>query len=137
MTTPRPRLNHARLIITRPDNTPLLSANRQNRTPPPAWSRLVKRWRTKAAKDWRAAYGRQRLNTPVEIMAYQLLPPFYPGVALDGDNIYPTVKAVTDGLVDAGALPDDTDEYIHARVFLAASATKDKHGGLYIAAHPA
>lgn len=30
----------------------------------------------------------------------------------DSDNIYPTFKAMCDGLVDAGIVPDDTPEYM-------------------------
>ncbi|WP_336630010.1 MULTISPECIES: hypothetical protein [unclassified Microbacterium] len=31
----------------------------------------------------------------------------------DSDNIYPTFKAMCDGLVDAGIVPDDTPEYMN------------------------
>lgn len=31
---------------------------------------------------------------------------------LDRDNLRPSVKALTDGLTDAGLFPDDSDEYI-------------------------
>ena len=30
----------------------------------------------------------------------------------DSDNIYPTFKAMCDGIVDAGIVPDDTPEYM-------------------------
>lgn len=30
----------------------------------------------------------------------------------DTSNIFPTVKAVIDGIVDAGVLPDDSDKYV-------------------------
>lgn len=33
----------------------------------------------------------------------------------DSDNIYPTFKAMCDGLVDAGIVPDDTPEYMDKR----------------------
>jgi hypothetical protein len=31
----------------------------------------------------------------------------------DDDNVVPTLKAMCDGLVDAGVVPDDTDAYMH------------------------
>lgn len=33
----------------------------------------------------------------------------------DSDNIYPTFKAMCDGLVDAGIVPDDTPTYMDKR----------------------
>ncbi|MCT1363337.1 hypothetical protein [Microbacterium sp. p3-SID131] len=33
----------------------------------------------------------------------------------DSDNIYPTFKAMCDGLVDAGIVPDDTPQYMDKR----------------------
>lgn len=33
----------------------------------------------------------------------------------DSDNIYPTFKAMCDGLVDAAIVPDDTPEYMDKR----------------------
>ena len=33
----------------------------------------------------------------------------------DSDNIYPTFKAMCDGLVDAGIVPDDTPEFMDKR----------------------
>jgi crossover junction endodeoxyribonuclease RusA len=33
----------------------------------------------------------------------------------DSDNVYPTFKAMCDGLVDAGIVPDDTPQYMDKR----------------------
>ena len=30
----------------------------------------------------------------------------------DAGNLYPTAKAIVDGLVDAGVIPDDSNEYV-------------------------
>ena len=42
----------------------------------------------------------------------------------DADNLVPTLKALCDGLVDAGLVPDDTPNYMHKH--------KPEVGGYYV-----
>ena len=85
-------------------------------------------WRTHAArvKAWRTAgYLAARRDAP-DWPCYTKLPPdcLHPPSVLsfvfevpdkrrrDGMNVYPTVKALTDSLVDAGCWADDTPEFV-------------------------
>lgn len=73
-------------------------------------------WRKKAEKvaNWRMA---ARYSTP---RTTRDLPPCTVHISLpvrdrrrrDPHNYYPTVKAIVDGLVDAGVWPDDTPEWV-------------------------
>lgn len=48
----------------------------------------------------------------------------HPGVRtrrLDASNYAPTVKALVDGVVDAGALPDDSGKHVIAETYKAGS----------------
>lgn len=74
-------------------------------------------WRPHAAKVklWRKAAHRV---ARAEWLAQ--LPPCHVGIVLevpdrrrrDPHNYYPTIKALVDGLVDAGLWPDDTPDYV-------------------------
>ena len=81
-----------------------------------AHSRDVAAWRAAsqfAARGWIFAYSAGRLARK----------PFPPAIVAttfdvpdkrrrDPHNYYPTVKAIVDGLVDAGLWPDDTPEWV-------------------------
>lgn len=90
--------------------TPLLSVNQRVH-----WSK-----RARVTKEWRAAahWGVRRLGTSAD---YRDLPPCRVLVELpvpdrrrrDPHNYTSTiVKAIVDGLVDAGCWPDDTPEFV-------------------------
>jgi len=95
------------LVVTFPAPGKLLSMNDRDH------------WRARArkVKDWRAvaSYAAQdRTRHP------RLLGPSVVHVTLpvadsrrrDPHNYYPTIKAIVDGLVDAGLWPDDTPEWV-------------------------
>lgn len=95
-----------KIIIDIPDSHPLLSINRL----------MSEHWRTrqKSSKHWRKA-GREAVNgmrpmkPPVacDVYVYRSRAGRY-----DPGNYYPTAKAILDGVVDAGILPDDSHEYL-------------------------
>jgi len=60
------------------------------------------------------ARGTDQIPSPVEVVV-QLT--FGRRGRRDSPNWYPTIKAAIDGLVDAGALGDDSDEHIHQTRF--------------------
>lgn len=75
-----------------------------------------------ATREWRQAFYVLALQAKVpKLIAVQL-----EVVAVKRDRraipdpggILPAAKAAIDGLVDAGVLPDDTDQYVRALVFL-------------------
>lgn len=82
-------------------------------------------WRAKAkmTKLWRAAaHNALRQSPEVQAKAYSR-PTRSPSIVhivfpvrdrrrRDPHNYYPTVKAIVDGLVDAGVWPDDTPEWV-------------------------
>lgn len=82
------------------------------------------RQRSRRVKAWRAAtHGAVAARRPGAsrwIAAGQSLPPGIVHVQLpvpdsrrrDPHNYYPTIKAIVDGLVDAGLWPDDTPEWV-------------------------
>lgn len=76
-------------------------------------------WRAKAkmTKQWRAAAncaansahpGQSRLGPSIVHIVF----PVRDRRRRDPHNYYPTVKAIVDGLVDAGVWPDDTPEWV-------------------------
>lgn len=71
-----------------------------------AAAKLTAQWRA-AAKT--AAQGHGQLPAPVNITAY-----IWKARAgrYDAGNLYPTAKACVDGIVDAGLLADDSNEYV-------------------------
>lgn len=95
-----------KIIIDIPDTHPLLSINKL----------MSEHWRTrqKSSKYWRqAGYESVKDSPPLE-------PPVTCDVYIyrpragryDPGNYYPTAKAIIDGMVDAGILPDDSFEYL-------------------------
>jgi crossover junction endodeoxyribonuclease RusA len=67
--------------------------------------KLTKAWRQAAAEAARAAVEvHGELKTPVRIVAHVWKPR---GGRYDPNNLWPTVKACADGLVDVGLLEDD------------------------------
>ena len=80
-----------------------------------AQAKLTKTWRAAAAN---AAADIAPLNPPVHITAHIWKPR---GGRYDPNNLWPTIKAAVDGLVDAGLLTDDD----HTRVI----GPDMRHGG--------
>lgn len=89
---------------------------------PVAWINANDRghWRPRAAltAEWRRAgaiYARQaklpRIPAPVAITAFVHR---LDNRRADAQNMYPTAKAVIDGLVDHGVLDDDSNKYVTA-----------------------
>lgn len=74
--------------------------------------------RSEPTKLWRdaAAVATRRAGVPAMQRAAITAVVHRPDRRKDSDshNRYPTVKAVIDGLVDAGVLPDDCDRYLTA-----------------------
>ena len=76
-------------------------------------------WRAKAAKvkrwRWHTAYvarGLFHLAGPRTPSALSFVFEVPDRRRRDPHNYYPTIKAIVDGLVDAGLWPDDTPEYV-------------------------
>lgn len=95
-----------KVVIEIPDSHPLLSINKL----------MSEHWRTrqKSSKYWRmvgreAVKDTQVMRPPVKCDVY-----VYRDRAgrYDPGNYYPTAKAILDGMVDAGILPDDSHEYL-------------------------
>ena len=106
-------LRAARLIIP---GKPL-TANQHHRNRPAAEAE-TKRWRTRTARIWRQDYGTARIRPPAHITAWPLHEP-RPGPEPDTDAIWPTLKAIIDGLQDAHALGDDNPDWVAAITLLA------------------
>lgn len=71
-------------------------------------AKLTAAWR----EAGRASVGLEGLEPyagPVHIFAHVYKPR---GGRYDAGNLYPTVKAVLDGIVDSGLLVDDSNEYV-------------------------
>lgn len=78
-----------------------------------ARSRLTRQWRHAAHVHACEQLGRtrsDRARPPCGVRVH--FPVRDPGRRRDPHNLAPTVKAIVDGLVDAGVWPDDTDEYV-------------------------
>lgn len=71
-----------------------------------AKANLTKQWRT---AGFVAARNHGPLNPPVRIIAHIWKPR---AGRYDPNNLADTTKAIVDGLVDAGLLPDDSREYV-------------------------
>ena len=80
-----------------------------------AKARLVREWRRAGALYAKSA-RLPHLDAPVSITAWVHRTDRR---RADAANRYPTVKAVVDGLVDAGVLDDDSDRYVTAVVMKA------------------
>lgn len=70
-----------------------------------AQAKLTKAWRQASAA---AAHGTPPFAKQVRILAHIHKPR---GGRYDPGNLYPTAKAILDGIVDAGILPDD--DHVH------------------------
>jgi crossover junction endodeoxyribonuclease RusA len=93
---------------------------------PAEWLTLNQRlhWadRARRVKSWRraAALHARKTRPGAGPCALEMLPSFVrvtfgvrdPGRRRDPHNYMPTVKAIIDGLVDAGVWPDDTAEWV-------------------------
>jgi Holliday junction resolvase RusA-like endonuclease len=66
---------------------------------------ITKAWRT-TARD--AAKGVPTLTRAHIVVTFS----FANNIRRDVGNLYPTAKAIVDGLVDAGVLPDDDDKHV-------------------------
>jgi len=71
-----------------------------------AQAKLTKTWRQASAT---AAHGLEPFTTQVHIIAHIFKPR---GGRWDPNNLWPTVKAAVDGLVDAGLLADDDHKHL-------------------------
>lgn len=114
MSDKRTWLTAARLLIP---GTKIISANA-------GWSerfateQLVGEWRRNAARQWKADYPPGSVMTPpVSVTAWPQT-----RRALDTGNAYPTVKAVVDGLCDAGGLDHDGPEWVEEVILWSYSA---------------
>jgi crossover junction endodeoxyribonuclease RusA len=81
-------------------------------------ARHVREWRTKSASLAKVK-GIPAL-TAVHIHAH----PHLKGRLQDADACHPSVKAVIDGLVDAGVIPDDDPRYVRAVTYHAPTRAK-------------
>ena len=99
--------------LTVPAGMELVSANQRLH-----WA--VKARRVKTLRQW-AAWETRRLEVPtIERVAISVW--VHPGARtrrLDASNYAPTVKALVDGVVDAGALPDDSGKHVIAETYKA------------------
>jgi crossover junction endodeoxyribonuclease RusA len=91
--------------VTFPAPAPPLNLNSREHWAPRA--RKTKAWRTAACLAARAAKV-----GPQGPAAVRVTIPFSRGARRDPHNFVPTVKAVIDGLVDAGLWPDDTPAFV-------------------------
>jgi len=71
-----------------------------------AQAKLTKSWRQAATA---AATGHQQFTGQVHITAHIFKPR---GGRWDPNNLWPTIKAAVDGLVDAGLLADDDHRHV-------------------------
>ena len=71
-----------------------------------AQANLTKQWRL---ATYKAFIGIAPITTPVHITAHIWKAR---GGRYDVGNLYPTIKACVDGIVDAGVLVDDSNEYV-------------------------
>ena len=92
-------------------------------------SNMRDHWRAKAAKTQRVRQ-RAHLETRSHMNAFRVpgftnmvfltVDTFYrSGPGLDDDNSQPTVKAIRDGMVDAGLLIDDKPKYVAKTIYQA------------------
>ncbi len=71
-----------------------------------AKAKLTKAWRN---AGWDVSIGRRDRFTSAHITVTIRFPTNH---RRDVGNYYPTAKAIVDGLVDAGVLPDDNDTHV-------------------------
>lgn len=92
-------------VLTFPWERPPLNANQRLH-----WAKKASLTRT--VRDLAFLYAR-RLPKPQAHITVQLVWVVTDRRRRDSDNIYPTFKAMCDGLVDAGIVPDDTPAYMN------------------------
>ena len=99
---------------------PLLTANRQRRMHHHEWSQF-------SAEARRTSYFVAReANVPkMQRARVAFFPHQAKGRLADPAAHAPTCKAILDGLVDAGALPDDTGEHVERVCFYAPVRSKE------------
>ena len=114
----RQRLTSARLLILGPK---IITANAgwQHRF---ETEQLVREWRAAGARQWRADYPRSVMTPPLAITAWPQT-----RRAVDTGNAYPTVKAVIDGLTDAGALDNDGPRWVEEVILWSYSTPPADH----------
>lgn len=88
---------------------PCTMLNSNQRAHRMAAAKLTAQWRM-AAKIAARQITAPDLPKPVRVMAYIWKPR---ANHYDPNNLYPTVKACLDGIVDAGWLPDDDFMHVH------------------------
>lgn len=88
--------------------SPWLNVNDHNMHPI-ARARLVKLWREAGRDAWAAhpCHGRDMEHAHIAVYVHRPR-----NTRSDAGNFYPTAKAAIDGMVDAGILPDDNDDYV-------------------------
>lgn len=72
-------------------------------------------WRSKRVRWWRDTanvWARRAQLGPQPPAVIHVTLPFDRGARRDPSNYLPAVKAIIDGLVDAGLWPDDTPEWV-------------------------
>jgi hypothetical protein len=87
----------------------LLNINDERRKHWAVVRRLTKAWRT-AAREAALEAGLGALPYPCHVTAY--VHRSHIRGRWDAANYYPTAKAIVDGIVDAGLLPDDANRYV-------------------------
>lgn len=92
------------VILTIP--APCQFINSNQRLHRMAQAKLTKTWRQASAA---AAHGLTPFTQQVHITAHIFKPR---NGRYDTNNLAPTTKAIVDGLVDAGLLPDDSTEWV-------------------------
>lgn len=76
-------------------------------------AKLVREWRGKAEKF------AKRMQIPRLEAVHVISQPYLTGRLQDADACHPAVKAVIDGVVDAGVLVDDAPRYVRAITYRA------------------
>jgi hypothetical protein len=82
--------------------------------------------RAEKVSEWREAYAglclEQRIP-PLEWITVEAVQTCRDKRMPDIGGCFPAVKAAIDGIVDAGVIPDDDSQYLHALTFLAPQCT--------------
>lgn len=90
--------------VTIPAPAKWLNANDRYKRRPDA---IIKAWREAGL-----VYARQAKVPPLAKAHIIAVLRFSDRIRRDEHNFYPTVKAIVDGFVDCGVLPDDSHEYL-------------------------
>lgn len=76
--------------------------------------------RARLTREWRDAFSMRALQQkipPLETIEVEVFPLCRDRRRSDVGNVFPAAKAAIDGLVDAGVIPNDTDNYLTALTF--------------------